>query len=579
MGISFASFIRLNADCIAKLQGLAGLSEYQMSEMLSWTGVPSTPGMNLFRGTEFVSRSIHSEVFRGCHICLREDALKKPSNPLSTMALRGDWQFREVRVCVRHASPLTPLWTAKNQRERADVTERLKPIVSDVLSDDFLPTSTIVTPYDNWLHQRLIANDDQTWLACLDTYSAATVCQVLGEILWQGETNVKMMQDLHQLGFDNARQGPPKIIEALEEAQNRSEADPADERFRTASLNLPYYHVRSLDRPCFDPFISVLRNFSVTRYPHAAGDIIFGEKLPKRFLHSISTAASEIRIDPTFLAAILEEVGAVNTNDPRPFSLRLFSAQEYGPLLEEISLWVRPAQVKKALGLTGREFNALVTAGAIEPRSHIPDIRRKWLVSEAAKFVSNLEAKSTTISAHDDEWQTLISYHSSTGITMNDLLRAIDDGRLTLGRQANNDQFSRFRLRASDVHAVLGHLEDKIEDGWIGLSEFGKSIGVRSASDLQALRDVGTIQLTEIRHPGTGHPQSVLTRKAQEDFHSKFLTPNTMKKEFGTHSRTCVLHLKRAGVQPYRLNGQYVEKLYLREEAENVLTTIAAGNI
>ena len=61
-------------------------------------------------------------------ICLREDALNHPGAAAEAMVTRGDWQFREVTLCLRHNHLLVPLWLAENRYARYDFAQRFKEI-------------------------------------------------------------------------------------------------------------------------------------------------------------------------------------------------------------------------------------------------------------------------------------------------------------------------------------------------------------------------------------------------------------------------------------------------------------------
>jgi len=82
-----------------------------------------------------LARALRNPVMRGCPACLREDAQAHQGNPLEFMAMRGDWQLREVSYCLRHRQPLVPLWSERVTEKRFDIGARLQENIEDLLSE------------------------------------------------------------------------------------------------------------------------------------------------------------------------------------------------------------------------------------------------------------------------------------------------------------------------------------------------------------------------------------------------------------------------------------------------------------
>ncbi|MEJ2034854.1 MAG: TniQ family protein, partial [Maritimibacter sp.] len=108
MGTSFKHFVEQEPQAFEALAVWADLDEQQMEEMLSWSGVRAGIVRMTFRGDVFVSRALRNEVMRGCPVCLREDVAQQNGPEASAMVMRGDWQLRELNICVKHHHPLVP---------------------------------------------------------------------------------------------------------------------------------------------------------------------------------------------------------------------------------------------------------------------------------------------------------------------------------------------------------------------------------------------------------------------------------------------------------------------------------------
>jgi hypothetical protein len=133
MGLTLRKFIELDAKALQRLAELSDLGAERLESLISWTGQPIGNIRMAFRGDTFVSRALRNPKIRGCPICLRNDAKAHGGSPFEAMAMRGDWQLREVDICVRHGHRLVQLWEIGPPSHRFDIRERLEEICDDIL--------------------------------------------------------------------------------------------------------------------------------------------------------------------------------------------------------------------------------------------------------------------------------------------------------------------------------------------------------------------------------------------------------------------------------------------------------------
>ena len=191
MGFSLKKIVNLEEDAVRSLAECGGLTCEQIEELVSWTGRRVGGVRMVFRGEIFVSRAVRNPIIRGCPVCLRKDAEIDPSQPLSQMAMRGDWQLRELNLCVAHQHPLVPLWEHGPPTDRFDVSKRLAEILPAVLEGRLEQPRVTPSPYDLWLSNRLDTGSDDTWLADKSLYvSSLMITLTLGvrPFSWQGRS-------------------------------------------------------------------------------------------------------------------------------------------------------------------------------------------------------------------------------------------------------------------------------------------------------------------------------------------------------------------------------------------------------
>ena len=220
MGFSLKRAIDLDQDAVDRIGELGGLPLDALADMLSWTGERAGNVRMRFRNEIFVSRALRNPVVRGCPVCLREDAAAHHGAPIEAMAMRGDWQLREVSVCLLHRHPLVPLWDAALVTERFDIGFRLAEIEERILSGEAEQARVEPSHYDVWLDDRLEDGRDATWLAGHSLYAATAFIRLLGtEMLRLGIDEMPEGCDPLRMaqaaGFDIVRQGEPAIRQTL----------------------------------------------------------------------------------------------------------------------------------------------------------------------------------------------------------------------------------------------------------------------------------------------------------------------------------------------------------------------------
>ena len=180
MGAPFRRLLNQDEEAFDALAGWADLGTDVMAELLSWTGVRAGNVRMEFRGELYVSRALRNPVMRGCPVCLRKDAAGAPGPAHAAMAMRGDWQLREVTLCLRHGHPLVPLWQATDPKDRFDIGARLQGIAADILSGALDQPTRAPSAYDLWLDRRLEDGSDDTWLKDHPVFVVTTLCRMLG---------------------------------------------------------------------------------------------------------------------------------------------------------------------------------------------------------------------------------------------------------------------------------------------------------------------------------------------------------------------------------------------------------------
>ena len=498
-----------------------------------------------FSGEVFVTRALRNPVMRGCPVCLREDAAGHAGSELAAMIMRGDWQMREAVTCVRHRHPLIPLWRADRPRDRYDVGARLSGILGDVLSGALDQPETSPSSYDLWLDGRLQDGRDDTWFKGQPLYGATTFCRLLGQaLLREDRTEVDGPHGaVHAAGFDVARRGEAVIREALDRLA-ASAAGPLD---APAKAFGSLYSGLARDYPGedgFAPYRRILRECVLDHWPIAPWDVLLGEVVAERRLHSLVSASKEIGVGAQVIGHFLVEAGAIPEQDVRPPSRRVFDARAHSGLLAEIPTLVGPIAMREVIGATRQELVALEEEGILVPRTRVAKVKNPWRIPDGVTFVAGLEAGAVPVAKDDAAWETLLLARQRTDVGLADLVGTIREGRLAGGQRAGVPGFHGMVVRkrnVDDLALTLGTARTSDGDdpsGSISAAEFGRSVGLRDLGKFLALIEAGHVPATKSRNPRTGRMQYFLSTDDVSSFHERFVTLTTLYSETGHHRNT-----------------------------------------
>lgn len=573
MGVSFRRMMNNEPDALEPLARWGNLHPTHVAELLSWTGEATGDVRTRFCGEIFGSRALRNPVMRGCPACLREDAQAHPGNPLEVMAMRGDWQLREVSFCLGHRQPLVPLWSERSPEKRFDIGARLQEIIEDLLSGAMDQPNEEPSEYDMWLDNRLSLGSDDSWLGRISLYAATTICRLLGMELLRlegveqlGEAN--QVRQAQAMGFAVLQAGPQALdasLARLAEAANGK----LDEPRKAFGALFQKLSIGYLEDEAFAPFRIILRDQILAVWPVSGGQVVLGEALPTRRLHSLVTAARETGVGAKVLEQFLVEAGALAPDDPRPNSRRTFDAQRYSALLAEIPTLVGSHTMRRSMGATKMEFTALETEGFLTPRTRVTGIKAPWRISDGLALVNELQEKAIPFAADDPAWETILHAARRRELGIRTIIASIRSGEIQVVKRAGIDGFNGLCVWRADVDRLAKPVpvEESSLSGTIAAAAFGRAVGMRDKGLFLAFVKAGHTPTAEIEHPKTRQMQHRMTPGDGAAFHRRYLTPTTIESEFGLHRNTSLAILKAGGVARFSPDGVDYGAIWLRSEA------------
>mgnify|MGYP003668569135 CR=1 FL=1 len=577
IGVPFRRLIEQDQSAFDSLADWANLDLHQMDELLSWTGVRAGNVRMRFRGELFVSRALRNPVVRGCPVCLREDTLQQDGPNVAAMVMRGDWQLREVNMCVRHGQPLITLWQSENPRDRYDFRCRLQEIEHGILSGGLDRAAIQPTSYDRWLDRRLQEGRDDTWLQGQPLFAATTFIRLLGQAFLEIHESKRPqgVGSVHAAGFEIAMHGQSAIRHALDQMASAATGH-LDEPNKAFGPLYPALSRDYIEEESLDEFRGILRECILDHWPVTPGGLLLGKVVTERRLHSVVTAARELGVGAQVVEHHLHTAGAIQTSDYRPRSRKTFNARTYADLLAEIPTLVGSITMRRAMGATAREFDGLAKEAILVPLTRIPGVKHPWRLSDGVGLVDELRTKAGCVDADNEEWETLLHTRKRTGVSLASLIEAIRNDLLVIAQREGQHGFHGLVVSKADVD-ILALADGRARSSEIELpgemsaAEFGRSIGLRDHGNFTALIEAGYTPAQAYHSPKTGRSQYRLTAEDIRAFHRRFVTLPTLTRETQFHRNTLRGLLTKSGVARFSPDGHDFGPVYLRSEAEKAL--------
>ena len=585
MGTNFKSLIAGDEKALEAARYWARLSTDECDELLSWTGTRAGNVQLSFRGEVYGSRSLRNPSVRGCPCCLREDADGHDGPSLAAYVIRGDWQFREANICIRHSRPLVTLWTETDPRKRFNIGVQMQAIERQILSGELDPAPVQTDSYDKWLDERLRTGQDETWLRSFPLYPATIFCRLLGAVLSTSplstQANTEESGSVHEVGFQVARLGEMSIASALDAvaANTCGARDGPSQTFGPLYdfLANPEYGTE------FEPFRQLLRGCIRRNWAIGAGEVVLGEETVERQFHSLLTAAREYGVGEAVLRPFLIEAGAIRPDDPRPNARLLFCAKTYHNLLAEIPSFVGVAAMKEATGTTRGELRALKEAGLLLPRTNDPKVKSPWSVPDGLAFVEGLRSIATETPGSEVPWERLLDSALRKKLSLRLFIEAVQDGRLKAGLLPNVSGFHGIVVRSTEVNLVVAEHQRQMPpppahaDGARSAAEFGRASGLRDDGSFTRLIMQGHTPGLKAVNSRTHRAQYFVRQSDIEAFNARFISLAALCHETGMRHPAILSKLNRAGIGRFAPNGEDYGPLFLRSEVATVFPEFASN--
>ena len=311
---------------------------------------------------------------------------------------------------------LSHFGTKDTPSKRWDFQARFSDLLGAPILAQSKPSSSQVSEYDRWLHQRMLTGKDETWLQAHTIFAASRLCLHIGQQIIRhdiaGPFRTAGQERPEVVGFD-ALSDEPSRLPAVLNALAAAASGPGDGPKKAFGALHPMLNRDYADAEEFAEFRNVLCVCILDNWPHAPGDVVLGHVVKERRIHSVASAAKEIGVWEELLDRVLTENGAFTDGDQRPPTRKTFDAIRFNDLLQDIPRWVGPKVIYKILGATKDQFQRLVEQGLLTPAVSDPKVQARWQPNQAQDLLSTLVNASKDIPQDAAGW---IPLHNAGGL-------------------------------------------------------------------------------------------------------------------------------------------------------------------
>jgi hypothetical protein len=391
------------------------------------------------RGEVFDRRLWLRQGLRFCMHCLQQDAGWSAKRNAHKLRLRFGWDFSFVERCQVHGVPLLSL-------PRADVLSKGLPFVADRVQwntlqrfhahdDHELPSSL-----QRYALDRLNRLPGPAWLDGQRLDHAVRACEKLGAAALKGararpsEFSASERTEAAERGFAIAAEGEPGIRHLLADLQRKCPSDNGHAGPQAMFGDLHDWAARTdLER---GPLVDILHRHILETVPVGPGDIVLGQPVAERQVHSVRTLSLAAGVHPKRLRKLLEARGLIRPEDRDRHDNRVvFGAAAGEAAAREITDSIPRIDLPGRLGL-GRGVTATLIAEELLTPVLVPDAEhelkeRRFLREDVDDLIDRCVGGAEMVDVAPPGFANLRRAASAGGTTVSGLLRAILDGRVS----------------------------------------------------------------------------------------------------------------------------------------------------
>lgn len=308
--------------------------------------------------------------------------------------------------------------------------------------------------------------------------------------------------------------------------------------------------------PRYSGFIDQLTEFAFTHYPYGVGDMLFGRKCPKRYIHNLVSAAAAHGVTHTKMYRIAVGFGLGTDKQAERIE---FPAAENDSRIAHYAACLSPKLATNYLGLRGAMLNRLVDAGLISARFDLPGTAPVYHPDDLNRLVDPLVEQAKLLDELPSQYVSIVGIGCNAKLRFEKVLKVALDGKLTslckLLREPKLD----------GLYVTLEDVRDQFEEPAVPgftLEQIKRLLRINS-STVSWLIKQGFITSTKVRHHRHRRPVTLVSQQALQSFLKDYATLGMMAAVAHTQAKHVASKLEKACILPLQIES-HLSKIYVR---------------
>ena len=572
LGLRFQGIVDGSIDAIQTLADLTRTSLADLAdEAVRRTGLRTY----VWRGEALPREALRRSKVMVCPRCLLDDMDRAGGNAMSAPHNRAIWQIAALNTCFKHETALVIAAIVKGPRHLHDFAHNSAALIDALRATHIACEPRRPSSLEAYLMDRLRGMQRGHWLDGLPWHAAIETCRVIGAVSAYGRA--VRLRDLDEgswhvagdIGFavvHDGADGYRELLGHLDATYARSRRSSEGPKAVYGSLHYWLYKARDI-RPDIEPIREIMRQHVIETYPVGPGDVILGEPVTRRDLHSVYTASVEYEIHPKRLRKILRACGIIGaTSDGRPDNRVLFGARAASDLLSRSKTSVCADAAKRHLNTIRMQVVLLTQAGFISPLVVLHQKGRSlnYALADLDDFLTKLTAAAEPVQARRTGEYTISDAARRARCSAMDIVGLILHRKLPwTGQLAGQRGYMSVLVRLDEVKALVRKRSDD------GLTARRLASYLRTSSHVvKSLVSSGHFTMVEIVNPVSRCAVRVVPPDEAERFRSTYVSIHELSLAYGIHCQTVENRLERAGITPAITREAAKTPFYVRSSIE-----------
>lgn len=548
LGISWKSIRVGDPEAIEAICALTGTDPQLLAPATYRTG---KDGSSKMIDNEWIApKFMRFDKFAVCVTCVKH-SMQHSSGHLAFGA-QVWWSFDGLRICPLHNEFLLELPQPGRGRCKHDFAGRVNDNRSMILDTATTPAKSEAGDLERYVVHRLSRtnNGSRRWIDQMDLATVVRASETLGLAFIEHKVREReieeptLLADAASTGFKMLALGPKNLESKLKALRYRRPKG----GFYTDFFPFSRWLERTQDRSGCKPLVQAVRDFAVVNYPYEVGDLVFGEPVEIKHLHSISSSAAKARVP---FPRMRKALGAAREGEalkhlPRPNKHLWVRAQDWDPWLDEFGRAITLKPAAQRLGVCSDVFMQLVSAGYLKPLAKVPEMAPRYLPSDIDAFIELVSGEAKVLSNIPKGMLSLSSVQSSCRTGMVQVIHLLVSRQLSIvGRLPHEVGLKAICVSKEEV---LDRLEGPPLPG-LGSIGLRKYLGINCAT-IPWLVSNGYLWSERASHPRTRKSIRLFRYEAIEQFLSSYETVGRISHRLNKKPPYVVKLLKGQGIEP-----------------------------